>query len=145
MPGYRDAIAALDRGEVDGGIATCDIAPPGAVSVAVSPRSSYEYRLVISRKLYDNAAGTAYSPSLAGLTDITTLLLHPLDLNRLGASVGSVRVTAGEVSVILPVAGDEGVMRGTAWLPFNRSGVAIGGLIDATRTVTDVKIESVNA
>ncbi len=140
--GYGEAISALATNP-DGIVALGDIAPPAPVSFTVAERNAYEYRLVVGRKLYDNAAGTRLSPSLAGLAETTTLHLHPLDLDRLGAAGSSVRVTAGEISVIVPVAGDEGVLRGTAWLPFNRPGVAIGGLIDAAKTITDVKIESV--
>ena len=142
VAGYGEAIAALAT-TPDGIVALGDIAPPAPVTVTVPERNGYEYRLVVGRKLYDNAAGTRLSPSLVGLAGTTTLLLHPLDLDRLGAAGSSVRVTAGEISVIVPVAGDEGVLRGTAWLPANRPGVAIGGLIDSTKTVIDVKIESV--
>ncbi len=142
VAGYGEALAALATNP-DGIVALGQIAPPAAVTVVAPERNGYEYRLVVGRKLYDNAAGTRLSPSLAGLAEPTTLLLHPLDLDRLGAAGSSVRITAGEISVIVPVAGDHGVTRGTAWLPFNRPGVAIGGLIDAGKTVIDVKIESV--
>ena len=115
------------------------INPP---TVATPDRNSYEYRLVVSRKLYDEAVGTAKSPSLAGLAHPATVHIHPLDLERVGTSDGSpVSVIGPRATVILTATADDTVLRGTAWVPFNQPGSSIAELIDGSAAVTDVRIE----
>jgi NADH-quinone oxidoreductase subunit G len=108
-------------------------------------RNSYDYRAVVSRKLYDNAIGTAKSPSLATLAPSAAVIVHPLDVPRIGAQVGeSVRVTSQRATLVLPLQESVDVLRGTAWLPINLSGSDARELLDVTKDVIDLKIEKIS-
>ena len=118
------------------------IDPINAVSSATE-RNSYDFRLVVSRKLYDQAIGTAKSPSMAHLAVPTTLHLHPLDFARAGVTLGAeVKVSSPKGSVVLRAEADDTVLRGTVWVPFNLPGNNVGELIDSAAPVTDVRIEN---
>jgi NADH-quinone oxidoreductase subunit G len=116
---------------------------PTGTAPAAAERNSYDYRLVVSRVLYDRATGTAESPTLAMLARPAAVHLHPLDLDRLGAAPGSsVKVTSATASVVLPVAADPTVVRGTVWAGWNLPDTTIGELLDASASVVDVRVES---
>lgn len=116
---------------------------PSGESVAVPPRNSYDFRLVISRVLYDGAVGTQMAPDLAHLAPGATLHINPLDVERAGVVVGSeVKVSSKNATVVLTVEADPAVQRGTVWVPFNQPGSSAGDLIDVTAVVTDVRIEN---
>ncbi len=142
---YAEISAAALAAAPDGVLAhvptTLDpINPP---TVAVPDRNSYDFRLVVSRKLYDAAVGTAHSPSLAHLAGGATIHIHPADLDRVGAADGdSVKVTSKRASGVFQATSDTTVLRGTAWVPFNQPGGTVGELIDATAPVTDIRIEN---
>ncbi|NDB04304.1 MAG: hypothetical protein EBX95_00870 [Acidimicrobiia bacterium] len=88
-------------------------------------------------------ATVATSPSLAKLAPGAALHMNPLDLERLGASSGStVKVSGDRTSIIMEVEADEQVQRGTVWAAWAQSGANIGELIDATKWVNDVKVET---
>jgi hypothetical protein len=53
-----------------------------------------------------------------------------------------VKVSTPKATIVLALAEDPSVQRGTAWVPFNHSGANPGDLIDAAAAVTDVRIES---
>ena len=117
---------------------------PLAVAPA-APRNSYEFRVAMARKLYDKAVGTATSPALSNLATGARVTIHPLDLERVGAAVGSnVRVSNAHSSVVLPVFVSESVPRGTAIVPFNQPGADIRELVRRNDSVIDVRIESVS-
>ena len=114
-----------------------------AVAVVLPERNSYDFRLVVSRTLYDQSIVTAKSASLAGLATTGAVFVHPLDVARVGSTVGTdVRISTAKATIVLPLATDESVQRGTAWVPFNHSGANIGDLIDGSAAVTDVRIAS---
>jgi NADH-quinone oxidoreductase subunit G len=116
---------------------------PTGTAAAAPERNSYDYRLVVSRVLYDQATGLAESPTLAPLARPAAVHLHPLDLDRLGAAPGSsVKVTSATASVVLPVAADPTVVRGTVWAAWNLPDTTIGELLDASASVVDVRVES---
>jgi NADH-quinone oxidoreductase subunit G len=124
------------------GAPVATFAPFSAVAAAEPPPNSYDYRLVVSRKLYDNAVGTAMSPSLAPLAVGAGAHVHPLDLDRVGVADGSeVKLIGARGSVVLPLIADDSVQRGTIWAPFNQDGADITDLVDASAPVTDVRIE----
>ncbi len=80
---------------------------PEAASAGALDRNSYDYRLVVSRKLYDRAVGTAMSPSLAGLAPPSAAHVNPFDLAGLGVADGTeVQVIGARGSVVLPLAAD---------------------------------------
>jgi NADH-quinone oxidoreductase subunit G len=110
---------------------------------AVPDRPGFGYRLVVSRKLYDNGSNVAHSASLAPLATGSSLHMHPLDLDRLGALVGDqVKVSSDRTSIVMPIVADESVTRGTVWAAWAQSGSNIGELIDSSRSVNDVKVET---
>jgi predicted molibdopterin-dependent oxidoreductase YjgC len=107
------------------------------------PGNAYEYRLVVSRKLYDAGQGVAHSRSLAHLAPGTRLHLHPLDADRLGATEGSrVKVTSTRTTLTLQVQPDAAIARGSAWVAFNQPDTSAAELIDADAWAIDVKVES---
>ena len=111
-------------------------------TLPIPDRNSYDYRIVSFRKLYDAAVGTAKSPSLAQLAEGASVVVHPLDLARVGVEPGShVQVISAKSTVVLPVATSESVMRGTAWLPFNQPGNDAREMFDVQADVIDVRIE----
>jgi NADH-quinone oxidoreductase subunit G len=121
-----------------------DLDPMNHVEVQVGERNAYEYRLVVSRVLYDQAVGTAMSPSLAHLTRESAVHLHPLDIERVGTTAGArVKVSSTRTSVVFSVVADTSVRRGTAWVPFNQPGPEVGELIDCFAAVNDVRIETI--
>jgi len=141
VPGYAQATA--DRLESADGVLT---APPAADLPVAAPfeaqPSGYDYRLVVSRKLYDRAVMTAMSPSLAKLPIGAGAHIHPLDLDRVGEPDGAeVKLISSSGSVVLPLIADDSVQRGTIWAPFNQPGADITEVVDSSAAVTDVRIE----
>ena len=113
------------------------------VAPTMTPRNSYEFRVDVGRKLYDRAVGTITSPALANLATGASITIHPLDLERVGATVGAnVRVSNAHSSIVLPVQANEKVPRGTAVVPFNQPGADIRELVRHGDSVVDVRIES---
>jgi NADH-quinone oxidoreductase subunit G len=142
---FDDVTPAALAASRDGLLAAIPTAidPMNTVAVQVGERNSYDFRLVVSRKLYDQAVGTAMSPSLAGLAPGSAVHLHPLDLERVGATAGAeVKVSSARATLVLATVADPTVLRGTAWVPFNQPGPHIADLIDSTQAVTDVRIEN---
>jgi NADH-quinone oxidoreductase subunit G len=106
--------------------------------------SSYDYRLVVSRKLYDRAVATAMSPSLASLAPGAAAYLHPHDFDKVGVAAGTeVSLIGAQGAVVLPLHPDATVAKGTVWAPFNQPGARASDLIDSTRPVADVTIERI--
>ena len=122
------------------------VTPPSTAPVATSvaaPRNSYEFRLDLSRKLFDRAIGTITSPSLANLATEANVFIHPLDLDRVGAAEGTnVRVSNSHSSIVLPVRASSSIPRGTAWVPFNQTGADVRELVRRNESIIDVRIES---
>jgi NADH-quinone oxidoreductase subunit G len=143
VAGFGGATVAALRGARDGIV--CKGSLPAATDhpSTIEERNSYDYRLVVGRKLYDNAVGTAKSPSLAHLAPGSQLHLHPLDVERVGSTDGAdVKVTSKRASMVFTVVADDTVVRGSAWVPFNQPGPSIGELIDSNEVVTDLRVES---
>ncbi|MEO6124443.1 MAG: NADH-quinone oxidoreductase subunit NuoG [Ilumatobacteraceae bacterium] len=145
VDGYEGATEAALSADTEGVIAISPaIDPINAPTISLGERNAYDFRLVVSRKMYDAAVGTSHAPSLAPLAIGTALYVHPLDVSRIGSVVGNeVKVTSPKAMMILQLRTDESVQRGTAWVPFNQPGNArIGDLIDIAASVTDVRIET---
>ncbi|MBP7890927.1 MAG: NADH-quinone oxidoreductase subunit NuoG [Ilumatobacteraceae bacterium] len=136
-----EALAADGNGVLAGVPAAID--PINVVEVDVRERNAYDFRLVVSRTLYDQATGTANSPSLAALPRGSAVHLHPLDLERVGTTAGTdVKVIGPRSTVVFTAVADETVLRGTAFVPFNNPGPNVGELIDCFAAVNDVRIEN---
>jgi NADH-quinone oxidoreductase subunit G len=139
---YAGITTAALAAHHDGIVTTVSPAVLPAASSNASERNTYDYRLVVSRKLYDNAVGTSRSRSLASLAPGAAAHVHPLDLDKTGVAGGTdVRVVSARGSVVLPLVANPAVPRGTVWAPFNQTGADIRELIDSTVPVTDVRIE----
>ncbi|MCB9392078.1 MAG: NADH-quinone oxidoreductase subunit NuoG [Acidimicrobiaceae bacterium] len=137
----RDALADSADGVLSAPPAT--IAAIDPVEVEVPVRNSYDYRLVVTRKLYDAGVTVSNSPSLAHLAPGQRVHLHPLDVERVGVQPGAdVRVSSSRSAAVMRVEADPTVLRGTAWIAFNQPGGNVGDLIDSTAIVTDVRIEN---
>ena len=107
-------------------------------------RNAYNYRLIVSRTMYDTAQSTVASPSLVGIINDSAIYVHPLDLARIGVVEGTnVRVGAEGTNVVIAVRAHNGVHRGTAWLPFNHTGVDVRPLLNIAGDVVDVRIEPI--
>ena len=106
-----------------------------------SDRNSYDYRVVLARRLYDRATGTSKSPSLAGLAGGSDARVNPADADKISAPEdGTMNLIGARGSVRLALVRDSAVPRGTVLIPFNR-GSEINSIIDATAGATDVRIE----
>jgi NADH-quinone oxidoreductase subunit G len=136
--------AALSQ-ERDGVMSLCPAATLPDVSVKVSGRNSYDYRLVASRKLYDRGVGTAMSRSLKNLAPGAAAHVHPFDLDVIGVEAGTdVRLISAKATVVLPVFASDHVPRGVVWAPFNQAGAGnVEDIIDASVAATDVRIERI--
>ena len=107
-------------------------------------RNAYNYRLIVSRTMYDTAQSTVASPSLVGIINDSAIYVHPLDLARIGVVEGTnVRVGAEGTNVVIAIRAHNGVHRGTAWLPFNHSGIDVRPLLNIAGDVVDVRIEPI--
>jgi predicted molibdopterin-dependent oxidoreductase YjgC len=143
VPGFGSTTTAVAINR-DGVVVS--VSPPSsalAVTSVAAPRNSYEFRLDLSRKLFDRAIGTITSPSLANLATEVNVFIHPLDLDRVGAADGTnVRVSNSHSSIVLPVRALSSIPRGTAWVPFNQLGADVRELVRRNESITDVRIES---
>ena len=146
VDGYAAATPAAIAADSDGVLTAVPgaIDPMNHVEAVIGERNAYDFRLVVSRVLYDQAEGTAHSPSLAHLARGSAVHLHPLDLDRVTSTAGArVKVSTASASVVFTAVADDSVLRGTAWVPFNQPGPNVGELIDCFAAVTDVRIENV--
>ena len=113
-----------------------------AAATSAAPRLNHQFRLLVSRVLYDQAVSTNQSPSLAPLARDAGIHLHSSDALRLGVREGSdLRVAANGSAVVLPLVIDDAVSRGVAFVPFNQRGNDIRVLIRHDVPVTDLVIE----
>jgi NADH-quinone oxidoreductase subunit G len=142
VPGFAAATPDALDAAVDGVV----VDPPAArlepATFSAPDRNRYDYRLVVSRKLYDRAVGTQMARSLVGLAPGSAVHLHPLDVESLGVAAGDdVKVVSARGACILPIRPDASVPRGIAWSPFNQGGGTVEDIVDATTATTDVRIE----
>lgn len=126
----------------DGVLTSPESASLPDTAFAAPGRNSYDYRLVVSRKLYDRAVGTQMSRSLSALAPGAALHVHPLDLDNLGVADGDdVKIISAKAASVLPITANAKVPRGVVWSPFNQGGGTIEDVIDAAAATTDVRIE----
>ncbi len=155
-PEAAEAQADAEAEDTDGSEAEAAPAPgpavPGGIRFEAPPVSvpqidGYKLRLVTTRKLYDEGAATAASPSLSKLAPGAAVLLHPHDFDRLGVTSGSqVSISnreGGRGSLTVPVQVSDGVPRGAALLHYLQPGGHASALISSDTVVTDVRVEVV--
>jgi NADH-quinone oxidoreductase subunit G len=144
VPGYAGVSVESAAGDGVLADAATDLGTLDIPLPAVAERNAYDFRLVVSRVLYDQATGTANSPSLAHLARTSAVHLHPLDLERVGTTDGhQVKVSSTRTTVRFTAIADPSVRRGTAWVPFNQQGPNVAELIDCFAAVNDVRIETI--
>jgi NADH-quinone oxidoreductase subunit G len=140
---YAGATRRAVHVSLDGVLAVPE--PSGVAWPEATPaldRNTYDYRLVVSRKMYDRAVGTAMSPSLAALATTSAAEVNPVDLARLGVPEGTdVQVIGARGAVVLPLAADAAVPRGSLRVTFNVPGASITDVIDSRAPATDVRVE----
>jgi NADH-quinone oxidoreductase subunit G len=144
VPAYAGATREALRTTPDGVLAvpSADGTVAWPAAPAAIDRISYDYRLVVSRKLYDRAVGTAMSSSLAPLAGASAAHVNPLDLAALGITEGTdVQVSGIRGTVVLPIAADVAVPRGSLRVPFNVAGASIADIVDARAAANDVRVE----
>jgi len=121
--------------------------PPLLRFTPARPRSvpapdSYALRLVARRRLYDRGTLVQACPSLGPLAPAPGLRANPYDLDRLGVQTGGrVRVRARQ-SLVMEVLADTDVPRGVAVVDLDLAEEGAEDLIDSSRTVTDVRLET---
>lgn len=121
---------------------------PAEPKLEVPGRDAYAYRLVVTRKMYDQGTIVQQSAHLAILATTPEQIparLNPADLARLGISDGAqVRISNVRGQLVVPVAADAGVPRGSVALWRDAGDGAIAAMIDPERVVTDVRVETVS-
>jgi anaerobic selenocysteine-containing dehydrogenase len=117
----------------------------GRVANAEVPaRDAYALRLVVGRRLYDNGRLVSESPALTRVRRPFPLQVNPQELLRLGVEPGTdVKVTSTRGTVVVAIEPDPGVPMGVGRLDFSADGLGAAALIDATTTVTDVRVETI--
>jgi len=114
-----------------------------AAPVVVPPIDSYGFRLVATRKLYDQGTLVQSAPALAPLAAGSTVSLNPWEFDRLGvASGGRAIVRTASASVNVTVQSDPGVPRGVAAMIVNQAGGRVSDLVSADELVAEVRIET---
>ena len=112
-------------------------------AIVPPPVDSYGFRLVASRKLYDQGTLVQSAPSLAPLAPGSTVSLNPWEFDRLGvASGGRAIVRTAKASVNVTVQSDPGVPRGVAAMIVNQADGRVSDLVSADELVAEVRIET---
>jgi anaerobic selenocysteine-containing dehydrogenase len=109
----------------------------------VPPIDAYAFRLVATRKLYDQGTLVQASSQLAGLAPGTAARINPYDADRLGVTAGDrVVLRSARTSLTLPVHPDTGVPRSAVALVLNQVDARVGDLIAVDGPVTELHIET---
>jgi NADH-quinone oxidoreductase subunit G len=141
---YAPVTPAALADSPDGVVTAPTVTALADVAFSAPGRNSYDYRLVVSRKLYDRAVGTQMSRSLVNLAPGSAIHVHPLDLDALGVGEGDdVKVVSAKAATVLPVRANAMVPRGVVWSPFNQADGTIEDIVDGRTPTTDVRIERV--
>jgi NADH-quinone oxidoreductase subunit G len=140
---FVDVLAMVDDDEFVAGSTPRLVSFVSDAPLPVPPLDSYAFRLIATRKLYDQGTIVQSAGSLAPLAPGTSLLVNPWDLDRLGvAESGRVTVRSSRASLTLSIASDPGVPRGAAALVMSQADVRVGELIDVGDPVTEIRIET---
>jgi NADH-quinone oxidoreductase subunit G len=147
---YQELAALAGDGVITGrtepGERPAPLVTPGSVTGPALPApDAYSLRLVSGRRLYDGGTLLAHSPSIAVLAEPGGVRVNPADFDKLGIGPGDeVRVTSARGSITLAAHPDREVPVGAAAVPFNQPGPDGGDLIDLSRAVTDVRLDTVD-
>ncbi len=142
---------ATAEATADGAVPTGPAAPARPELLrfaAVSPGSrpsfdAYSFRLIATRKMYDQGTIVQSCGHLAGLAPGTAARVHPADLDRLAVSAGArVVLRSARTSVTVPVHPDAGVPRGSVALVLNQVDARVGDLVSVDDAVSELRIEA---
>ena len=105
-------------------------------------RNSYDYRVVLARRLYDRATMTAKSPSLAGLAGDGDAHVNPADADKISAPEdGTVRLIGARGSVAHRRCARTPPCRGAPCSSRSTAASEINSIIDATAGAPTSRIE----
>ncbi len=111
----------------------------------IPQQDAYGLRLVSGRKLYDAGLTTRRSEPVSQLAEEAVLHVNPWNHESLGVEDGErVKVTSSRGTVVLPVVADAGTPKGVAFLAFHQPGHSAADLIDSSRPVTDIQVETLS-
>jgi predicted molibdopterin-dependent oxidoreductase YjgC len=134
-----DAAVPAEQPPANPELVTFAVSAPGPVP----PLDAYAFRLVATRKLYDQGTLVQASAQLSGLAPGTTARVNPYDADRLGVTAGDrVVLRSARTSLTLPVHPDAGVPRGAVALVLNQADARVGDLIAVDGPVTELHIET---
>jgi assimilatory nitrate reductase catalytic subunit len=115
--------------------------PVGAVPAP--PLDSYSFRLVATRKLYDQGTIVQAGNHLADLAPGTAVRVSPYDFDRLGVAAGdTVSVSSPRATLMMPIHADAGVARGSAAVVINQADHQVTQLMSIIDVVTELRIET---
>lgn len=119
------------------------VAAPVAEPSAAVPVDAYSFRLVVARKLYDEAVATRHSAHLRPLAPGATLRLSPGDFERIGVEAGGqLQVTAEAATAVVGVLPDHAVPDGVAVLAANQPDLAATDLVELGARLTKIRVET---
>ena len=105
----------------------------GQVAVVAGAQERAARDVADARRLDDDRAGLAAAVQVR---------LNPADFDKLGVDAGAiVKVVSGKGELMAPVAVDAGVPAGSAAIPANAPDANANQLIDASTSVTDIRVE----
>ena len=135
--------SALAASMVEGVLVSgSSVSAPTSSGGTAPTNDAYSLRLVTGRRMYDAGTMIQACPSSAGLAAAPTVRLNPADFDKLGLDAGTaVKVISARGELVVPLAVDAGVPAGSAVIPANAPGVNANTLIDASASVTDVRVE----
>ncbi len=109
---------------------------------------AHTYRLVVTRKLYDQGTAVQQADHLAPLATASGAVpvrLHPAELERLGVEPGHrVKVRSQRGEVVAEAVADRGVPRGIAAFVHDQSVAGPLGLIDIGSPITDIHVDTLS-
>ena len=115
----------------------------GAPAIPAPAVDSYAFRLVATRKLYDQGTIVQAGGHLAGLAAGTSVRVSPYDFDRLGVAPGGVvSVRSSRTTLLMPILADSGVPRGSAAVVVNQSDFQVTELMNLDDVVTELRIET---
>jgi NADH-quinone oxidoreductase subunit G len=119
---------------------------PPEPGIQIPTLDAYSFRLVVTRKMYDQGTLVQQAPHLAPLATAAgqvPVRLNPADVARLGLDDGAmVKVTSARGSIAAAAVADDGVPRGIAAFVFDQSPGGAQSLVDPSQPVTDVHVET---
>ena len=107
VPAYAAATRSALADNREGVLAVAAPAAAGSAALggtAAGDRNSYDYRVVLARRLYDRATITAMSPSLARLAGDGDAHVNPVDADKIGAPEDGIVTLTGAEGIALAAA-----------------------------------------